>query len=276
MTWERTDSSPVARNDKRVTLASMGKLDGRVAIVTGGGNGIGIRYCKAIAGEGSAVVVAELDGQAAVRVADEICEDGGRALAVQTDVSDSKSVANMVDQTIRTFGKIDILVNNAAIFATIPISRVGIEELSEEEWDAVYRVNMKGMFLVSKAVVPHMKKERYGKIVNIGSGSMLDGAGGRIHYTSAKAAVVGFTRVLAHELGDYNVCVNTLSPGSTLSEANPTPEIIKMREAASKGRVIKRIQTPEDLIGPMLFLLSPDSDFMTGQLLVADGGSKFY
>ncbi len=254
----------------------MGKLDGRVAIVTGGGNGIGIRYCKAIAGEGSAVVVAELDGQAAVRVADEICEDGGRALAVQTDVSDSKSVANMVDQTIRTFGKIDILVNNAAIFATIPISRVGIEELSEEEWDAVYRVNMKGMFLVSKAVVPHMKKERYGKIMNIGSGSMLDGAGGRIHYTSAKAAVVGFTRVLAHELGDYNVRVNTLAPGSTLSEANPTPEIIKMREAASKSRVIKRIQTPEDLIGPMLFLLSPDSDFMTGQMIVADGGSKFY
>jgi 3-oxoacyl-[acyl-carrier protein] reductase len=254
----------------------MGKLDGRVAIVTGGGNGIGIRYCKAIAGEGSAVVVAELDGQAAVRVADEICEDGGKAIAVQTDVSNSQSVSNMVDQTIREFGKIDILVNNAAIFATIPISRVGIEELSEQEWDDVYRVNMKGMFLVTKAVVPHMKKQRYGKIVNIGSGSMLDGAGGRIHYTSAKAAVVGFTRVLAHELGDYNICVNTLAPGSTLSEANPTPEIIKMREAAIKSRVIKRVQTPEDLIGPMLFLVSPDSDFMTGQMLVADGGAKFY
>jgi 3-oxoacyl-[acyl-carrier protein] reductase len=254
----------------------VGKLDGRVAIVTGGGNGIGIRYCKAIAGEGSAVVVAELDGQAAVRVADEICEDGGRAIAVRTDVSDSQSVQHMVDETIRQFGKIDILVNNAAVFATIPISRVGIEELSEEEWDLVYRVNMKGMFLVSKAVVPHMKKQRYGKIVNIGSGSMLDGAGGRIHYTSAKAAVVGFTRVLAHELGDYNICVNTLAPGSTLSEANPTPEIIKMREAAVQKRVIKRVQTPEDLIGPMLFLVSPDSDFMTGQMLVADGGTKFY
>ncbi|SRR5579884_463020 len=254
----------------------MGKLDGRVAIVTGGGNGIGIRYCKAIAGEGSAVVVAELDGQAAVRVADEICEDGGKAIAIQTDVSNSQSVSNMVDQTIREFGKIDILVNNAAIFATIPISRVGIEELSEQEWDDVYRVNMKGMFLVTKAVVPHMKKQRYGKIVNIGSGSMLDGAGGRIHYTSAKAAVVGFTRVLAHELGDYNISVNTLAPGSTLSEANPTPEIIKMREAAIKSRVIKRVQTPEDLVGPMLFLVSPDSDFMTGQMLVADGGAKFY
>ncbi len=254
----------------------MGKLDGRVAIVTGGGNGIGIRYCKAIAGEGSAVVVAELDGQAAVRVADEICEDGGKAIAIQTDVSNSQSVSNMVDQTIREFGKIDILVNNAAIFATIPISRVGIEELSEQEWDDVYRVNMKGMFLVTKAVVPHMKKQRYGKIVNIGSGSMLDGASGRIHYTSAKAAVVGFTRVLAHELGDYNISVNTLAPGSTLSEANPTPEIIKMREAAIKSRVIKRVQTPEDLVGPMLFLVSPDSDFMTGQMLVADGGAKFY
>jgi 3-oxoacyl-[acyl-carrier protein] reductase len=222
------------------------------------------------------VVVAELDGKAAVRTADEICEDGGRALAVQTDVSDSTSVQNMVDETIKEFGKIDILVNNAAVFATIPISRVGIEDLSEEEWDLVYRVNMKGMFLVSKAVVPHMKKQRYGKIVNIGSSSMLEGAGGRIHYTSAKAGVVGFTRVLANELGEYNVCVNTLSPGSTLSEANPTPEIVKMREAAVKKRVIKRVQTPDDLIGPMLFLVSPDSDFMTGQMLVADGGTKFY
>src|SRR5579884_3431988 len=254
----------------------MGKLDGRVAIVTGGGNGIGIRYCKAIAAEGSAVVVAELDGQAAVRVADEIVEDGGRALAVQTDVSDSASVANMVEQAVKEFGKVDLLVNNAAIFATIPISRVGIEDLSEEEWDAVYRVNMKGMFLVSKAVVPHMKRQGYGKIVNISSGTITEGAGGRIHYTSAKAAVLGFTRVLAHELGDYNVCVNTIAPGSTLSEVNPTPEIIKMREAAIKSRVIKRVQTPEDLVGPMLFLVSPDSDFMTGQMLVADGGAKFY
>ena len=254
----------------------MGKLDGRVAIVTGGGNGIGTRYCKAIAGEGSAIVVAELDGQAAVRVADEICEDGGRAIAVQTDVSDSKSVANMVDQAIKEFGKVDILVNNAAVFATIPISRVGIEDLTEEEWDLVYRVNMKGMFLVTKAVVPHMKKQRYGKIVNIGSGSMLEGAGGRAHYTSAKAAVVGFTRVLAHELGDFNICVNTLAPGSTLSEVNPTPEIIKMREAAIGRRVIKRVQTPDDLLGPMLFLVSPDSDFMTGQMVVADGGANFY
>ncbi|HLG72751.1 MAG TPA: SDR family NAD(P)-dependent oxidoreductase [Chloroflexota bacterium] len=254
----------------------MGKLDGRVAIVTGGGNGIGIHYCKGIAAEGSAVVVAELDGQAAVRVADEIVEDGGRALAVQTDVSDSASVANMVEQAIKEFGKVDLLVNNAAIFATIPISRVGIEELTEEEWDAVYRVNMKGMFLVTKAVVPYMKKQRYGKIVNIGSSSMLEGAGGRIHYTSAKAAVVGFTRVLAHELGDYNICVNTLAPGSTLSEVNPTPEIIAMREAASKRRSIKRVQTPEDLVGPMLFLLSPDSDFMTGQMVPVEGGGYFY
>jgi 3-oxoacyl-[acyl-carrier protein] reductase len=254
----------------------MGKLDGRVAIVTGGGNGIGIRYCKAIAGEGSAVVVAELDGKAAVRVADEISEDGGRALAVQTDVSSAQSVQDMVGQVIGEFGKVDLLVNNAAIFATIPISRVGIEDLSEEEWDTVYRVNMKGMFLVSKAVVPHMKKQRYGKIVNIGSGSMMEGAGGRIHYTSAKAAVVGFTRVLANELGEYNVCVNTLAPGSTLSEADPTPEIVKMREAAIGRRVIKRVQTPDDLVGPMLFLLSPASDFMTGQMLLADGGANFY
>jgi len=254
----------------------MGKLDGRVAIVTGGGNGIGVHYSKAIAGEGSAVVVAEVDGKAGARVADEISEDGGKALAVQTDVSDSTSVKNMVDEAVRQFGKVDLLVNNAAIFATIPISRVGIEELSEEEWDAVYRVNMKGMFLVCKSVVPHMKRERYGKIVNIGSGSMLEGSGGRIHYTSAKAAVIGFSRVLANELGEYNVCVNTLMPGSTLSEANPTPETIRMRERAAAARIIKRTQKPEDLVGAMLFLLSPDSDFMTGQAMLVDGGARFY
>ena len=254
----------------------MGKLDGRVAIVTGGGNGIGIRYCKSIAGEGGAVVVAELDGAAAERLADEIREDGGQALAVQTDVSDAASVRDMVDQTMQKFGKIDILINNAAIFATIPISRVGIEELSEEEWDAVYRVNMKGMFLVTKAVVPHMKKARSGKILNISSGSVLEGAGARIHYTSAKAAVIGFSRVLAHELGEYNVCVNTLAPGSTLSEANPTPETQKMRDSAAANRVIKRTQVPEDLVGPMMFLIGPESDFMTGQMIVVDGGTRFY
>ncbi|MBI3078829.1 MAG: 3-oxoacyl-ACP reductase FabG [Deltaproteobacteria bacterium] len=249
------------------------RLQGKVAIVTGGGHGIGRQYCLSFVREGAKVVVAEVDARAAQRVADEIKSGGGEAIAVPTDVASEASTKEMARRAIEAFGRIDVLVNNAAIFATIPISRVGIEELSIEEWDRVMVVNVKGVFLCCRAVLPQMKRQGKGKIINIASGTIYHGGGGRIHYVASKAAVVGFTRTLAREVGDYNITVNAISPGSTLSEENPTPEIIKMREEATGSRCIKRVQTPQDLQGAMVFLASDESDFITGQTLVVDGGN---
>lgn len=247
------------------------RLKDKVAIVTGGGHGIGRAYALALAQEGAKVVVAEIDLEAAQRVAHEIEECGGEALALRTDVSDQAGTLEMARKTLERFGRIDILVNNAAIFATIPISRVGFEEISPEEWDQVMAVNVKGVFLCCRAVVPHMKAQGGGKIVNISSTVALQGSPTRIHYVASKAAIVGFTRTLARELGDYNININAIAPGSTLSE-EPTPEAIAYRQRVVARRSIKRVQMPQDLIGTLLFLASGDSDFITGQTIVVDGG----
>ena len=252
------------------------RLQGRVAIVTGGGHGIGRAYVLGLAREGARVAIAELDA-AAERVANEVAAAGGEALAIPTDVSDEASTRNMARVTAERFGGIDILVNNASIFATIPMSRVGFEQISVEEWDRLMAVNLKGPWLCARAVVPYMRQRGKGKIINIASGTVLDGGGGtRAHYVASKAGVVGLTRTLACELGKDNICVNTLAPGSTLSEENPTEDILRFRQAAAATRVLKRVQRPEDLVGTVLFLASDDSDFMTGQMIVCDGGDNLY
>lgn len=248
-------------------------LQGHTAIVTGGGHGIGTAYCAGLAARGAAVVVADLDGAAATEVADKLTAGGAQACAVTTDVSDTESVSNMAEAARRRFGFADILVNNAAIFATIPLSRGGYEEIPVDEWDRVMAVNVKGVWLASKAVIPQMRERNYGKIINISSGTALKGGSGRIHYVASKAAVLGMTRTLASEVGQYNICVNAIAPGSTLSEASPTEEIIARRGVAAKGRAIKRVQLPSDLVGAVLFFSSAASDFITGQTLVVDGGS---
>ncbi|HLI26313.1 MAG TPA: SDR family oxidoreductase [Chloroflexota bacterium] len=253
------------------------RLQGRVAIVTGGGHGIGRAYVLGLAREGARVAIAELDAAAAERVANEVAAAGGEALAIPTDVSDEASTRNMARVTAERFGGIDILVNNASIFATIPMSRVGFEQISVEEWDRLMAVNLKGPWLCARAVVPYMRQRGKGKIINIASGTVLDGGGGtRAHYVASKAGVVGLTRTLACELGKDNICVNTLAPGSTLSEENPTEDILRFRQAAAATRVLKRVQRPEDLVGTVLFLASDDSDFMTGQMIVCDGGDNLY
>jgi 3-oxoacyl-[acyl-carrier protein] reductase len=164
-------------------------------------------------------------------------------------------------------------MNNAAIFATIPISREGFEKITEQEWDRLFEVNVKGLWQCCKAVAPQMRKQQSGSIINISSGTSVGKANGRIHYVASKSAVIGFTRVLAMELGDDNIRVNAIAPGSTLSEVNPTEDIIKMRDAAIAGRALKRRQTPDDVQGAALFFASDDSAFCTGQTLVVDGGS---
>lgn len=252
------------------------RLTDCVAIITGGGHGIGKAYAKRLAKEGAAVVIAELDGIAAEQVANEINSEGFRAMAVQTDVSSELSLEYMVEAVVKQYGKIDILVNNAAIFATIPISRASFDQISLAEWDRVMDVNVKGTWLACRAVVPEMKKIGKGKIITIASAAAFSGNGGRIHYISSKAAIFGFTKTLARELGDFHINVNCIAPGSTLSEENPDENILTHRNSKSTSRAFKRVQTPSDLLGAVVFFSSIESDFITGQTLVIDGGTYLH
>jgi 3-oxoacyl-[acyl-carrier protein] reductase len=250
-----------------------GRLDGRVAIVTGGGHGIGKAYARGLAKEGAAVVIAELDERAGRTVADELSAEQLKVSAIRTDVADQASVEAMARQAAEISGRIDILVNNAAIFATIPMSRSPFDQIDPTEWDRMMTVNLKGTWLACRAVIPHMRKRGYGKIINISSGTALKAAASRIHYVTSKAGILGFTRTLAMEVGKDGICVNCIAPGSTLSEENPDAEIIKYRQGAATGRALKRVQKPEDLVGAIVFFASSDSDFITGQTLVVDGGA---
>jgi 3-oxoacyl-[acyl-carrier protein] reductase len=252
------------------------RLDGRVSIVTGGGNGIGKAYCEGLAAEGSAVAVAEIDGDAAERVASSLRAMGAKAIEIATDVSDEQSTQRMAERTLSAFGRIDVLVNNAAVFATIPISRVPLEQLSVQEWDHVMRVNLRGIFLACRAVLPAMRQQGYGKIINISSGTALSGSPTRIHYTTSKGGVLSFTRTLAREVGGSGIRVNAIAPGSTLSEENPDQDVLRMRQAPVGARALQRVQLPDDLVGSVVFFASPDSDFITGQTLVVDGGATMH
>lgn len=248
------------------------RLVGRVAIITGAGHGIGKAYAWRFAQEGARVVIAELDGKAAKAVSLELCQAGHEAFAFPCDVSNEQQMIEMALQTIEKFGRIDILVNNASIFVTVPMSRLPFDQIDPDEWDRLMRVNLKGMWLACRAVVPQMRKQGYGKIVNISSGTAFHGRGGRIHYTTSKAGVLGFTRTLARELGKDGITVNCVAPGSTMSEEKPDEGTVKLRESAVSTRAIDRIQRPADIMGAVAFFASSDSDFITGQSLLVNGG----
>jgi len=250
-----------------------GRLADRVAIVTGGGHGLGKAYALGMAREGAAIVIAEIDGAAAEAAAAELSRQGFTAMAVRTDVADQKSVEDMARRAAEAYGRIDVLVNNAAIFATIPMSRAPFDEIAIEEWDRMMAVNLRGTWLACRMVIPHMRKRGYGKIVNISSGTALKGSASRIHYVTSKAGILGFTRTLAREVGKHGIRVNCIAPGSTLSEENPDEAVIRMRTSAADERALKRVQRPEDLVGAIVFFASADSDFITGQTLVVDGGA---
>ncbi len=251
----------------------MKRLEDKVAVVTGAGHGIGKFYAEKLASEGAKVVIAEIDLAATKKTVSELSAKGYQVIGVQTDVTSESSVANMVAESINHFKKIDILVNNAAIFATIPMSRAPYDEITIDEWDLMMSVNIKGTWLVSKAVIAEMKKQSYGKIINISSSTAVKGSPSRIHYVTSKAGIIGFTKTLANEVGGFNICVNCVAPGSTLSEENPNESILKMRSDAANVRALKRVQTPDDLTGAILFFASTESDFITGQTLVVDGGN---
>lgn len=249
------------------------RLENKVIIVTGGGHGIGRAYCRGLAREGAKVVVTDIDLPAAEETKNLLEQAGGHGIALHVDVANEQSTLAMAESAVKIYGKIDVLINNAAVFATIPISRTSFDKIPIEEWDRVMSVNLKGMWLCCRAVVPYMKKQGSGKIINISSGAPFSGRGMRIHYVTSKAGVLGFTRTLARELGEFGITVNTLAPGSTLSEGQGDATAVSHREQATATRCLKRIQTPEDLVGTMVYLCSSDSDFMTGETLVVDGGN---
>jgi NAD(P)-dependent dehydrogenase (short-subunit alcohol dehydrogenase family) len=246
------------------------RLAGKVAIITGGARHIGAAYARRIAAEGAAVVIADiLDGQP---VANEIRSQGGEALAVTVDVSSENDTKRMAEEAVKAFGRIDILVNNAAIF--INIQRHPFYEISAEEWDRVSAVNIKGPFLCAKAVFAQMKHQSSGKIINISSSTAYWGTPMFLHYVASKAALVGMTRSLAREVGEFGICVNAIAPGLVEHEGQNAPKALS--ELQLKERSLKRLQSPDDLMGTLIFLASSDSDFMTGQTIVVDGGSVFH
>ena len=252
----------------------MGRLDGRVAIVTGGAKGIGKHYVRALAGEGARLMIADIaDG---AEVAEEIARaHGANSVAHSvTDVSDEAAVKALVAQTMERFGKIDVLVNNAALFA--PLTETKCTEIDADVWDRVMAINLRGPFLMVKHVAPQMRAQGYGKIINIGSGSIFHGIPWMLHYVTSKGGILAMTRVMALELGEHGIRVNTLSPGLTMSESlvaeNPG-HIATARDRVVAARSLKRDQHPQDLLGALVFLASADSDFMTGQNVLVDGGN---
>jgi 3-oxoacyl-[acyl-carrier protein] reductase len=249
------------------------RLRDKVAIVTGGGKGIGLRYVRGLSAEGAAIVVAEIDEGAAERAASEVRAAGGRAIEVPTDVSDEASVARMVERTIAELGSIDVLINNAALFAGAWEQRGPSEELTVDQWDRMFAVNVRGTWLCCKHVVPHMRERGGGSIINISSGTAWKGSAGFLHYVTSKAAIVGMTRALAREYGaSGRIRVNCIAPGSTESETLPPAGDAEHQRVFSQ-RIIQRREVPEDLVGTALFLASDDSAFITGQTIHVDGGS---
>ena len=249
----------------------MARLDGKVAVVTGGAQGIGAAYCKALAREGAKVCIADIaDGTPVARI---IEQAGGEAIAVPCDVTVEDDNRRMVAETVEAFGHLDILVANAGLYTHL--ARMKATERTVEDWDRVMAVNVKGVWLSAKAAIPEMQKNGYGKIINIASSVSFKGAPGLTHYGASKAAVVGITRSMAQEFGEDGICINAIAPGPTETETGRAVETEEMRARRAKSaqtRAIKRTGQPEDLVGLCVFLASPESDFMTGQTVVVDGG----
>jgi 3-oxoacyl-[acyl-carrier protein] reductase len=249
-------------------------LTGQSVIITGGGKGIGKVYAREFARAGAHVMAADIDGDAAREVAAAITSEGGMCRGLQTDVSDAASVEAMAAATFERFGAIDVLINNASLMSTLP--RRSFLEIPEEEWDRVMSVNLKGLFLCCRAVVPHMRDQGRGKIVNISSSRVWEGIPNRLHYTTSKAGVIGFTRAMAHEVGAMGITVNAVTPGYTLSESQVTSSTGNYLAAQAEGRAMGRPQHPEDLVGAVMFLSCPASDYMTGQTINVDGGKAMH
>ena len=249
-------------------------LNGRTVIVTGGGKGIGKVYAQEFAKAGANVVACDIDEAAARSVAGALTAEGLEALGLGTDIVSEQATEAMAKAALDRFGAIDVLVNNASMMSVLP--RRSWLEIPVDEWDRVMAVNLRGTFLCCRAVFPAMKERGRGKIVNISSSRFFEGTPNRLHYTTSKAGVVGFTRALAREVGEFGITVNAVAPGMTASDTQVSSSSGNYLAARASGRAIDRTQVPEDLVGAVMFLSSAASDFMTGQTLLVDGGKMMH
>jgi NAD(P)-dependent dehydrogenase (short-subunit alcohol dehydrogenase family) len=246
-------------------------LKERVVIITGAGQGIGRAFAMAFAMAGARAVIAERNATTATAVAGEIMQADGQALAVQTDIADPASVNEMIEVVEDEYGRIDVLINNAAIFSTLQMRP--FEQIPLEEWEQVLRVNVTGAFLCARAVLPAMRKAKWGRIINMASGAVSLGRPGYLHYIASKSALIGMSRSMARELGADNITVNAILPGATFTEIERKTVTPAQKESIIAMQCIPRAETPEDLVGTALFLASEASAFITGQIVNADGGA---
>lgn len=252
------------------------RLSGKTVIVTGAAHGIGRAYAERLAAEGANVGLLDVDGPRVREVTDRIVADGGSAIALEADVRELGADVEAARLTAERFGGIDGLVNNAGLMAVPkPMTRALFEDIPDDEWDEAFRLNTKSVWYMCRAVVPYLRKAGRGSIVNVASSTVFRVPPTRAHYIASKSAVIGLTRVLARELGGDWIRVNVVCPGSTLSEEDPTPEVVEMRTAPIAQRSLKRMQLPADVVGTVAFLLSDDSEFITGQTFIVEGGSVF-
>ncbi len=250
----------------------MNRLAGKVSVITGGARGLGASFARAMSAEGSTCVIADIaSGEAIVS---EILAAGGQAEEISTDVSDETQVKDLARQVLERHGGADILVNNAALYSSLP--PVHCLDIEADLWDRVMAVNVRGSFLAAKHLAPQMVARGGGRIINISSGTAYKGQPTQMaHYITSKGAVIALTRALSRELGEHGICVNTLAPGLILSDSILKNDAHLEGASASvlASRAIRRHGHPSDLVGALIFLASSDSDFVTGQTIAVDGGS---
>jgi NAD(P)-dependent dehydrogenase (short-subunit alcohol dehydrogenase family) len=245
----------------------------KAAIVTGGARGLGATYVRALAAGGARVAIADvLEAEGEALAQELVRHRKAHVVFVRTDVAKQVDAARLAERTAQTFGAIDVLVNNAAVYADLAAKKP-FHEISETEWDMVMSVNIKGIWQCVKAVFPYMQRQGHGKIINISSATVYAGTPGLAHYVASKAAVIGLTRALARELGEHNISVNAIAPGLVSNEASLRLNPRRYVDGAAERRALQRPMVPEDLIGTVIFLASAASDFVTGQVFVVDGGA---
>lgn len=250
----------------------MQRFSGKVAVVTGAAGGIGRVYAEALLAQGASVTICDINEPLLCQTAPSL-SGRGPLLTTVTDVSSPESCREMVAATVQRFGRLDILINNAGLFANIKPKP--IDEISLAEWDRIMAVNLRGTFCCTQAVVPEMKRLGYGKIVNIASTTVFTGTAGYGHYVGSKAGVIGLTRSLASELGPFGIRVNVVAPGLTDTEAAHSAIPGERHREVELRRALRRAEEPEDLVGPVLFFCHADSDFVTGQCLLVEGGLNY-